>query len=100
MNMIINEKHKYLNSLEIPIDTLNGVEVMSIGSFARATKKDLHYIYSLINRGNSYGKLKVETLLRKQFVPVSEFYNFKFVDKEEGYHKYHFNPFGLKVYCE
>ena len=94
----MNEKHIYLNKLGIQIEKFNGTEVMSIGSFARATGKELHYVYSLINKGNSAGKLKIMTLLRKQFVPVSEFYEFSFIDKEAGYHKYNFDESGVKVY--
>lgn len=96
--MKTNEKHIYLNGLGIQIEELNGMEVMSIGSFARATGKELHYVYSLINKGNSAGKLEIITLLKKQFVPVDQFYNFSFVDKEAGYHKYNFNTEGVKVY--
>ena len=91
-------KHTFLDSIGIKIEELNGVNVMSINDFAKCTGKEWHYLYSLIARGNRYRKLRVVELLGKKFIPVAEFYDFVFVDKDKETGAYSFDVEGNKVY--
>lgn len=92
--------YEFIKKNNVPVEEINGVEYMNINDFAKLIGKDKNYVYTLAKTGNQCGTLRMETILRKKLIPVSELFDFDFIDRQGGYMIYNYTFDGQKEYKE